>query len=324
MDPNLLAHSSFENEPGWTGGSSNGWIKISRGNSIFEIVKEPGHGESAQMVTATNLQDSEYAGVSQDVKVVGGRQYTAKAQVRIVALKGAKVQLWVDYLNAKNEYVGANIQDVQVVGGDYMTLSLRGTIPASAVYARYYVFVRSTSSSGSGTFLVTDSSYAYGNDENLLAHGDFHQEADWTSDTSNGWKKIYTTDSKFEIIRNFTSGGGAQRVSVKNLKTPYYAGLSQDIKVSGGKKFKAETRVKVNALSGAKVHLWVDYLNENNEYVGTSIKEIESAGEEMTLSISNTIPATAAYARFYIFIRSFTAAGSGSIVVSSASYTYSN
>ncbi len=323
FDTNLLAHGDFENEADWSCDSSNGWKKIFTNDSDFEIVREEGNGEMAQKVSTSGMHQPLYVGVSQDIKVIGGRTYTAKAQVRTTALNGAKVQLWIDYLNEKNEYVGTNIEEMETVGGDYRTLSITNLIPPTAVYAKYYIFIRSTTETGSGTFYITDASYSYGADDNLLAHSDFENDADWTSGSSNGWKKIDSDHSKFTIIPEATSEKGAQQISVFDLKEQYYVGLSQDIKVIGGKKFKAQSIVRATALSGAKVQLWVDYLNAKNEYVGTNIDEIESAGEkEVTLQVANTIPLTAVYAKFYVFIRSNTEAGSGSFIVTDARYSY--
>lgn len=81
--------------------------------------------------------------------------------MRATALTGAKVYLWIDYLNDKNEFVGTNVEEMKTGGGDYTMLSTKGVIPQTAVFARYYVFIRSTSADGSGTLWINQASYSY-------------------------------------------------------------------------------------------------------------------------------------------------------------------
>ncbi|WP_157282764.1 hypothetical protein [Paenibacillus assamensis] len=103
--------------------------------------------------------------------------------------------------------------------------------------------------------------------------------------------------------------------------------IYQDVKSQADKVYNVSGRYRIDALSHAKVDLFVDFLDSSNKFINA--KKVESYSNNtkgyITLTNSGTTPPNTAFIRLYAVIRSTASTpGSGVIHVDSMSFHYNN
>ena len=174
---NLIENSSFETYTG-TSGVADGWGRYvpDGASASFQVVQSTASGgRLAQQVSGAKLPFYAPVLVSQRFPVQAGSPYAVSGQFNVIELTEARVELYVDFYDASNQYLPTIhvIDHRHATAGSYLTLKGTGVVPAQAVAARVYAILRSEGSNGSGSFIVDSMQFHYGDDNNLLANGDF-------------------------------------------------------------------------------------------------------------------------------------------------------
>ncbi|MBW7473876.1 fibronectin type III domain-containing protein [Paenibacillus oenotherae] len=155
---NLLLNGGFETYTGSSGVADN-WIKSSSAgaSAVFQTVSNPvAEGIQAQQMTASGMANGDSAKIQQLVTMTPSTAYTVSGQFNVASLTGAKVQLYVDFLDASNAIVGtAKVEQLDATSG-YITLTKSGVTPATAAKAKVYAILRGTAAGGAGNFTVDD------------------------------------------------------------------------------------------------------------------------------------------------------------------------
>ncbi|WEK55240.1 MAG: fibronectin type III domain-containing protein [Candidatus Cohnella colombiensis] len=412
---NLLKNSDFESVTGSATVADN-WTKtVQSGATGFFQVVDTGDAalQRAQQVSGTAIPSGKGVWISQTIAVLPDSEYILSGQFRVINLEGAKVQLWVDFLDTNNAYIGAGFVDTTTVSGDFITLNKNGITPPKAAKAMVYAILRSTSANGSGSFevdamrftlidtqpptaplslavshnggtnvglswsastdnlgvaaydiyngnewigstpdtfysvygLVPGTSYTFsvqakdaaGNvssranvdvimteDRNLLRNSDF-ESVTGNATVADHWTKTVQsgTTGSFQVVD--TGDATLQRTQqVSGTAMPSGKGvwISQTIAVAADSEYNLNGRFKVNHLTGAKVQLWVDFLDANNANIGAGFVETSTvSGNFITLNKNGITPPKAAKAMVYAILRSTSANGSGSFEVDALRFT---
>jgi hypothetical protein len=112
-----------------------------------------------------------------------------------------------------------------------ITLSVRGTIPRGAAYAKIVVGAQFNSAQGSGNVYIDDIEFEYSTEPQALSNSLFTLFSN-KSDIANGWKKI--DDNQIGIFQS--NGGRGQIITVPkgNWGKNASVGLSQKLKIGDG------------------------------------------------------------------------------------------
>jgi hypothetical protein len=144
--------------------------------------------------------------------VAGGKEYSSSVQVQVREIKNASVQLYIDFIDAQNNYVGAHMTETSSANWNYVTLNIREHIPNTAISARVFIILRFTGTNGSGNFLVDTTNFEYGSKNNLLVNGSLEQSQSRVKTSADGWFKNATANTGYELINDAISGDKAQKV----------------------------------------------------------------------------------------------------------------
>ncbi|WP_139329986.1 MULTISPECIES: hypothetical protein [Paenibacillus] len=158
---NLLVNGSFEKAKNQIKTSADAWSKMAATNTGFELIYDDVTKESAQKIWDSGLGVGVgyFSGLYQTVQVVGGKAFRTNAKVQIFEIKEAIVQLYIDFVDAQNKFVGTFITDTALVNNEYVALNISESVPVTAVNARVYIILRSTSANGMGTFFVDSADF---------------------------------------------------------------------------------------------------------------------------------------------------------------------
>gem|GEM_PF-925064 len=161
-EANLLRNGSFEL---FTAGDAAGasWSSIVTPGAAGDnrVMSSPTvAGSYAQRVAGSGIEDGGVSMVRQSVPVAGGRLYTLSGQFAIESLQNAKVQLYVDFYDAADQYVGANAVEALEPGTGYQLLQVSGTTPVDATRMQVYAILRGVGGNGNGAFTVDAMTFA--------------------------------------------------------------------------------------------------------------------------------------------------------------------
>lgn len=145
---NLLRNSSFEADSNADGLADN-WVAYSAGTtgtvSYSRPTNGPVHGTYKQRFSGAGLGTaaSDRVGAYQQVNVIGGEDYVLSVW-HGNPTGGPKLRLYIDWYNASNAIIGS-ADDVFSPAGTLARASLRATAPATATYARAYLWMQANS-----------------------------------------------------------------------------------------------------------------------------------------------------------------------------------
>lgn len=209
LSANSLLNAGFEYYTG-TAGVADNWTKSAVSGTIytFEVTSDGvASGSYAQKITASNLANGNATMVYQNVPVAGGAPYAASGKFKVNSLSNARVQLYVDFYNTSNAFVGYAKVDHNEVTDGYISLQFNGYTPATASRARVYAILRGAGANGSGSVIVDDMRFS------MEEQGDIQAPSAPTNlistgktDTTAGLSWTESTDNVgvagYEIYRN--------------------------------------------------------------------------------------------------------------------------
>lgn len=298
-----------------------GWNRSSLANTGFESLKDTATGQQTQRIWDNNMKAGQFSGISQRIHVIGGKEYTASAQIRIELLREASVQLYIDFMDGRSGFLTANSTET-TTNGEYVTLNLQGTIPAETSTARVYVILRAKSAGALGDISVNSINFEYGARNNLLYNGNMNVQSNAVMPLIKGWTGVSSGNTIFERLKDTITGQQTQRISDSNMGAGQFSGVSQRIGVQGGKEYTASARIRAEQLKAASVQLYIDFMDGRSGYLDAHSTETITTGKDVILNIQNTIPAGANTARVYIILRGKSAGASGDISVNSIRFEY--
>ncbi|CAH1202544.1 hypothetical protein PAECIP111893_01827 [Paenibacillus plantiphilus] len=155
---NLLLNGGFETYTG-SGGVADNWTKsFTTGvTAAFQPVSTPvAEGSQAQQLSGSGLASGDNVKIHQIAAIEPNSPYTVSGQFKVESLTAAKVQLYVDFLDASNAIVGTARAEHSAVTSGYITLEKSGVVPASTAKAKVYAILRGTGAGGTGSFIVDD------------------------------------------------------------------------------------------------------------------------------------------------------------------------
>ncbi|MBW7473871.1 fibronectin type III domain-containing protein [Paenibacillus oenotherae] len=159
--PNLLLNGGFETYTG-SGGVADNWIKSFTAGvtQAFQTVNNPVfEGVQAQKLSGSGLASGDNVKIHQITAIEPNVPYTVSGQFNVDSLTAAKVQLYVDFLDASNAIVGtARAEQLSPTTG-YITLEKSGVTPIAAAKAKVYAILRGTGAGGTGSFEVDAMSF---------------------------------------------------------------------------------------------------------------------------------------------------------------------
>lgn len=130
----------------------------------------------------------------------------------------------------------------------------------------------------------------------------------------------------FEVTSSKVSGGSkAQKVSMSNLPTNQFAGVSQTLSVKSGQPYNMNGRFYIESISNAKVQLYADFFNAG-AFVDCKIFELpnQATGQFVTLGGTGSVPEGATSVVIYALIRSSSDVNSGAFITDNISFQYTN
>ncbi|RIE01875.1 hypothetical protein D3H35_13910 [Cohnella faecalis] len=320
---NLLVNGSFELNTGTTG-IADGW------NPIYltpQTVSSPvTSGQKAQKLTASNVMSGYYVGMSQRVRVDGGKPFIANASLNIEALSNATVYLYMDFMDSQNNWIG-NSGDAYsgTTGSKYITMTTTGTVPANATYADVYIMVLANANYGSATLYVDQMNFRYDSEPNLLTNPGFEGYSG-LGGTADGWIKLSSGSTPYiQVVNESVSEGlRSHKVFDSNIPSGAISGIYQNVKMSGNAAYNLSAVFDTVALTNTKVQLFIDFLNSQHQYIGNNVTENTLLVPNLALSLSGTTPPNTAYAIVYILLRSTGTGGTGTIFADMVNLKYTS
>lgn len=224
---NRLSNHDFQGE-----GIQNGadtiadyWERVDKQTpSKFSMIMDEGN---KKQVVGRNGSGSKEIYVAQNIEVVQSRGY----QLRGIFQKtgGAVSHLRILFFHQNGTLAGTNYTSSDNLSDN--TLSVRGTIPRGAAYAKILVGAQFNSAQGSGNVYIDDIEFEYSTEPQALSNSLFTLFSN-KSDIANGWKKL--DDNQIGIFQS--NGGRGQIITVPrgNWGKNASVGLSQEMKISDG------------------------------------------------------------------------------------------
>lgn len=143
---NLLANGSFE-EQSEEGGRAKGWNYDGEGMSL--TADPVSDGGWSHRIVSEGLKKGRYIAFYQKVAVQPGKAYVFEGDFLIKRMSGMRVQLYLDFFDAQNRWVGEGSKGLTApTGGDYVTVSAEGIVPRDADYAFALVKVQAMEEQG--------------------------------------------------------------------------------------------------------------------------------------------------------------------------------
>jgi fibronectin type 3 domain-containing protein len=317
---NMLKNGSFETVS--TGsGTGDGWSIVNgTGTAVgFELVSSPVHtGVKSQKVIVNQASNWSIAGVNQRITVTPNSQFIISGYFAPEKLDQARVELYVDYYNASNQYLTTVRQVLTTQTSEMTEVSLTGTTHSDARFATVYAFVRATADKGSAVVYIDSLQYneILQENVNLLTNPSF--EANKSSTTiPDGWRENNTSGQAMsyeQVASPAAHEANAQKISVSAIPSGKYAAIYQRVPVQQNQTIRFSSLVFAETLVNARVELYMDFYNAQNQYVSTkSVTMAAATAGYVPLSMTETIPAGATSVVAYLMIRAFN--GEGTAVV---------
>lgn len=313
---NLLVNGSFELDT-YSSGVAIGWGPWRSGTTptVTRSSERAAGGTYSHKVVASNMPANHFTGVYQQIKVNPNKAFTVSSQLRIDSLSNAKVQLYVDFLNAQHQYIGYNVTELtSTTNNSFITVTGNGTTPAGTAYAIVYIMVRATAANGSGQFYTDLAQFQYHTEVNLIANPEFETTSNATGPVD-GWSSFGTSGTpNYKAVATPVSGGArTQQLAITGMPSLSKSGIQQAFKVAPGQPYNRMVRLNIQALTNAKVFFDVDYYNAAHQLIGTHSTEISAVtnGKYQTIAASGTTASNAAYAvvRLYFYATAANAGG---------------
>ncbi|WP_169450951.1 hypothetical protein [Paenibacillus taiwanensis] len=324
-DFNLLSNSSFNGTRGqevadlWT---RVGWDIGMRNTYILE------HDNNyVQEILSDQIGENGAAGISQVIHITPSSQSTqfkVSGSFNIIRLQDSYVQLYVDFKDDNGSFVGAYAAPYFTkTNGNAITIAEYGQVPATATHAVVYVLIRGQKANSSGHILVDNLRFAY-NEPSITADEEFdvYLNGDMKSDY---WDKVVWSSDSYDFqLRQHKDKQIAQYISSKAIKANGIVGVVQKLAIVPLRNFKATSDLRISHLHHAKVQLYIDFFNVDNQFIGASIVEGDkvTGNTPIILTTAGKVPEQAAYAFVYILIRGITDGAEGEILVENVKMAY--
>ncbi|WP_289356266.1 hypothetical protein [Paenibacillus sp. S-12] len=320
-DHNLVSNPSFQSELGSE--LADDWRKTvwSTGKSHFETARlESNH---VQKITASEMGVNDLVAVTQTIKVEKNRDFTISGLFQVEQLKGSKVQLYLDFMDAKGQYIGASITEYEYpTNGHFIVLSNSGTTPANAEKVVVHAIIRGLTNQSSGSMYVDSINLQYSSERNLLSNPEFkiYPDQDEIGDSWYKWTWL-TGNSNYQIKQ--INQQHAQNIAGSGIQTNGLLSIFQNVKVDPSKNFEVSGKIHVKHLERAKVQLYIDFMDANNQFIGANITEHSQPNTDfVTLRNNGQIPQGSVRALVYIIIRGLDNQASGSIDIKKLVFKY--
>ncbi|WP_042203080.1 hypothetical protein [Paenibacillus camerounensis] len=134
-------------------------------NRIMAATKDDGsrirQGHKSLKVYAADLQNNNYVGISQNIRVFPNKSFSVESYFDVNMLYRSKIQMYIDFYAQNGSVISSNIKETAEVNGKYVVLANNGTVPSTAVTATVYFLLRSTGDQGAGMFHLDSVNFKY-------------------------------------------------------------------------------------------------------------------------------------------------------------------
>lgn len=261
---NRLSNHDFQGE-----GIQNGadtiadyWERVDeQASSTFSMIMDEGN---KKQVVGRNGSGSKEVFVAQNIEVVPSRGY----QLRGIFKKtgGAVSHLRILFFHQNGTLAGTNYTSSDNLSDN--TLSVRGTIPRGAAYAKIVAGAEFNSAQGSGNVYIDDIEFEYSTEPQALSNSLFTLFSN-KSDIANGWEK--TGSHRYGIFHS--DGGRGQVITVPRgyWGSDASVGIGQEVRI--GESFfetKFFLRGEISCLKSENAKLEVQiqrYYSSNNPWL---------------------------------------------------------
>jgi len=320
-DRNLVSNPSFHSNPGSE--LAEDWRKTvwSTGKSVFETARI--ENNPVQKISASEMGVNDMVAVSQTLKVEKNHDFTISGLFQVGQLKDSKVQLYLDFKDDKDQFIGANITEYEYsTHGQFIVLSNSGTTPANAEKVVVYAIIRSLSNQSSGTMYVDSINLQYSNERNLLSNPEFmiYPDQDEVGDAWNRGSWL-VENNNFQIKR--MNQQNVQSIVGSGIQATGILSIIQNVKVDPARNFEVSGAIHIKQLERAKVQLYIDFMDVNNQFIGANITEhSQPTTDFVTLRNNGQVPQGAVRALVYVIIRGTDNQASGSIDIKKLVFKY--
>ena len=152
---NLLQNPGFENTE--VKGKASHWdTYVDPGvKATFQVTDSTAmQGDRSLQMVASSLKNGDSIIARQFVSVQAGQAYLLSGQVSVSQLSNAKMQYYLMFHNAKNDWVSTETLDQLVVTNGSIKLEKKGIVPEGITRIYIGVAIRATGTEGSGTLIV--------------------------------------------------------------------------------------------------------------------------------------------------------------------------
>ncbi|WP_197081782.1 RHS repeat protein [Paenibacillus sp. E194] len=320
-DNNLVSNPSFQSELGSE--LADDWRKTvwSTGKSHFETARfENNH---VQKISASEMGANDLVAVTQMIKVEKNRDFKISGLFQVEQLKGSKVQLYLDFMDAKGQYIGANITEYEYpTHGQFIVLANSGTTPANAEKVVVHAIIRSLTNQSSGSMYVDSIHLQYSNERNLLSNSEFkiYPDQDEIGNAWNTWTWL-VENSNYQLKK--ANQQHVQSIAGSGIQTNGVQSIFQNVKVDPLKNFEISGTIHVKHLERAKVQLYIDFMDANNQFIGANITEqSQPTTDFVTLRNNGQTPQGSVRALVYVIIRGNDNQASGNIDIKKLVFNY--
>ncbi|MCM3292511.1 hypothetical protein M3661_20540 [Paenibacillus sp. MER 180] len=321
FDHNQVSNPSFHSNLGSE--LADDWRKTvwSTGKSLFETVRF--ENNPVQKISASEMGVNDMVAVSQTIKVEEDRDFSISGLFQVEQLKGSKVQLYLDFMDDKGQFIGANITEYEYpTHGQFIILSNSGTTPANAQKVVVYAIIRGLTNQSSGSMYVDSIHFQYSSERNLLSNPEFMIYPD-QDEVGDAWNKAswLVENNDFQLKR--MNQQHAQSISGSGIQTNGALSIFQNVKVDPARNFEVSGTIHVKHLERAKVQLYIDFMDVNNQFIRANITEqSQPTTDFVTLRNNGQVPQGAVRAHVYVIIRGTDNQASGSIDIKKLVFKY--
>lgn len=128
-------------------------------NNDFQLKRM--NQQHVQSIVGSGIQTNGALSIFQNVKVDSTRNFEVSGAIDVKQLERAKIQLYVDFVDANNQFIRANITEQSQPTTDFVTLRNNGQVPQGAVRALVYVIIRGTDNQASGSIDIKKLVFKY-------------------------------------------------------------------------------------------------------------------------------------------------------------------
>lgn len=221
---NRLSNHDFQGEGILNGADTiaDYWERVDeQASSTFSMIMDEGN---KKQVVGRNGSGSKEVFVAQNIEVVPSRGY----QLRGIFKKtgGAVSHLRILFFHQNGTLAGTNYTSSDNLSDN--TLSVRGTIPSGAAYAKIVAGAEFNSAQGSGNVYIDDIEFEYSTEPQALSNSLFTLFSN-KSDIANGWEK--TGSHRYGIFHS--DGGRGQVITVPRgyWGSDASVGIGQEVRI---------------------------------------------------------------------------------------------